>query len=119
MRIDRRTFAAGAGFVAALPANALAAAPRSQTMYGLISKIVAQPNRRDELVKILLAGVGGSLPGCVNYVVATDPSDRNSIWVTEVWQSREAHAASLSVPSVSEAMIKGRPLIASFLRIAE
>jgi quinol monooxygenase YgiN len=119
MSIDRRTFVASAGFVAAFAAGAVAAAPRKKAMYGLISKIVAQPDRRDELVKILLEGVGGSLPGCLSYVVATDPADANSIWVTEVWQSRQAHAASLSAPAINEAMIKGRPLIASFVRIAE
>ena len=103
----------------AFPRNAAAPLLGDRKMYGLISKIVAQSSRRDELVKILLAGVGSSLPGCLNYVVATDPSDPNSIWVTEVWQSKEANGASFSIPSVSAAMIKGRPLIASFLRIAE
>ena len=103
----------------AFPTGAAVAIPGDKTMYGLISKITAQSGRRDDLIKILLDGVIGALPGCTNYVVATDPSDANSIWVTEVWQSRQAHAASLSVPAVAEALNKGRPLIASYSRIAE
>ena len=89
-------------------------------MYGLISKIVAQPGHRDKLAKILLEAVAGdALPGCLSYIVAVDSSDSNSLWVTEVWQSREDHAASLALPSLKAAMNKGRNLIASFSRIAE
>jgi quinol monooxygenase YgiN len=88
-------------------------------MYGLISNIIAQSGQRDELVKILLRGVSPSMPGCFSYVVATDLSDANSIWVTEVWQSKDAHAASLALPTVKTAMSEGRPLIAKFLRVAE
>jgi quinol monooxygenase YgiN len=88
-------------------------------MYGLISNVIAQSGRRDELVEILLRGVSPSMPGCLNYIVATDLSDANSIWVTEVWQSKEAHAASLALLSVETAMSEGRPLITKFSRIAE
>jgi quinol monooxygenase YgiN len=63
--------------------------------------------------------MANSMAGCLNYIVATDPSDANSIWVTEVWQSRQAHAASLSIPAVKEAVSKGAALIASFSRVAE
>lgn len=119
MSVDRRTFVAGVALILAHSTTVAATAPGDQMMYGLISKMVAQPGRRDALVKILLAGMAKSVDGCLNYIVATDPSDANSLWVTEVWQSRQAHAASLSLPSVNEAMSQGRPLIASFLRIAE
>jgi quinol monooxygenase YgiN len=47
-------------------------------------------------------------------VVAKDPEDPDAIWITEVWESRESHAASLKIPSVQEAITKGRPLIAGF-----
>lgn len=82
-------------------------------MYGLIGKIDATPGRRDELIDILLAGVSG-MPGCRSYVVARDPSDPDALWVTEVWDSAESHRASLGLPSVQEAIRKGRPLIAGF-----
>ncbi|HUF39526.1 MAG TPA: putative quinol monooxygenase [Anaerolineales bacterium] len=82
-------------------------------MYGLIGKMIAAAGKRDELIAILLDGVSG-MPGCLNYVVARDSADPDGIWITEVWESREAHQASLSLPSVQAAISKGRPLIAGF-----
>ena len=82
-------------------------------MYGLIGKIEAVPGRRDALVSVLLEGMA-DMPGCRSYVVAKDPTDDNGIWVTEVWDTRESHASSLSLPSVQEAIAKGKPMIAGF-----
>ena len=81
-------------------------------MYGLIGRIRAVDGRREELAHIL-AGMG-EMPGCLSYVVATEDSDPHALWVTEVWESAEAHAASLDLPSVQAAIEQGRPLIASF-----
>ncbi|CAN5670388.1 hypothetical protein BH23GEM6_BH23GEM6_26170 [soil metagenome] len=82
-------------------------------MYGLIGKMTAAPDRRDELIAILIEGVAG-MPGCLSYVVAKDPVDENALWITEAWESRESHAASLHLPSVQQAIARGRPLIAGF-----
>ena len=82
-------------------------------MYGLIGKIRAVAGQRDALVGILLDGVSG-MPGCLSYVVAQDPGDVDAIWVTEVWDSQASHKASLSLPSVKDAISRGRPLIAGF-----
>lgn len=82
-------------------------------MYGLIGKINTARGKRDELIEILLEGVAG-MPGCLSYVVAKDPADDDGIWVTEVWDTKERHAASLALPSVREAITRGRPLIVGF-----
>jgi len=82
-------------------------------MYGLIGKMTAAPGRRDELIAILLAGVD-NMPGCLSYIVAKDADDENGIWITEAWDSKASHDASLSLPSVKDAIAKGRPLIAGF-----
>lgn len=82
-------------------------------MYGLIGKMLAVAGERDALIDILLEGVG-DMPGCLSYVVARDLQDPDAIWITEVWDSQESHEASLSLPSVQEAIGKGRPLIAGF-----
>ncbi len=87
-------------------------------MYGLIGKMTAQPGQREALASILVAGVAG-MPGCLSYVVANDPTASEVIWITEVWESKEAHAASLALPSVRDAITKGRPLIAGMERVAE
>jgi quinol monooxygenase YgiN len=82
-------------------------------MYGLITKIKTAAGQRDALIAILIEGTS-AMPGCLSYIVAKDPADTEAIWVTEVWGSRASHQASLSLPSVQQAMTKGRPLIAGF-----
>ena len=82
-------------------------------MYGLIGKMMAAPGRRDELAAILLEGLQ-AMPGLRSYIVANDPADPDALWVTEVWQDKESHANSLSLPSVQAAIAHGRPLIAGF-----
>ena len=82
-------------------------------MYGLIGKIRAKPGQRDALVSILLEGIAG-MPGCMSYVVARDTSDKDAIWITEVWDTQASHEASLSLPSVQDAISQARPLIAGF-----
>jgi len=54
------------------------------------------------------------MPGCLSYIVAKDTGDANAIWITEAWDSKASHEASLSLPSVKEAIAKGRRLIAGF-----
>jgi quinol monooxygenase YgiN len=87
-------------------------------MYGLIGRMTAQAGKRDALVKILLEGVT-EMPGCLSYIVANDPADPNLIWITEAWESKEAHRASLSLPAVKDAISRGRPLIAAMSAVAE
>lgn len=82
-------------------------------MYGLIGKMSAMTGQRDALIAILLEGVA-CMPGCLSYVVAKDRSNEDAIWVTEVWDSQASHKASLSLPSVQQAIARGKPLIASF-----
>lgn len=82
-------------------------------MFGLIGKMRAAPGRRDELIAILLEGTG-SMPGCLNYIVASDPQDADAIWITEVWTDEASHKASLSLPEVQAAIARARPIIAGF-----
>lgn len=104
---------AAASCVASIASNQEEAA-----MYGLIGKMRAVDGKRDELSAILLEGLQ-DMPGNLIYVVANDPSDANALWITEVWTDGAAHEASLALPSVQEAIQKGRPLIAGMERIAE
>lgn len=82
-------------------------------MYGLIGKMKVVPGQRDALISILLEGVSG-MPGCLSYIVAQDPTDADAIWITEVWDNQDSHQASLSLPSVQQAIARGRSLIAGF-----
>ena len=113
MVLGRREFVVASGATIAYALFPPASVLGGSNMYGLIGKAVAVEGKRDEFIKILLDGVGG-MPGCLSYVVAKDPADTNAIWITEVWDSKESHAASLKLPAVQAAIAKGRPLIASF-----
>ena len=82
-------------------------------MYGLIGKINVVSGQRDALISILTEGISG-MPGCLSFIVAQDPTDPHAIWVSEVWDSQASHQASLSLPSVQQAISRGKPLISGF-----
>lgn len=82
-------------------------------MYGLIARMTAVAGQRDPLVAILLDGTS-AMPGCISYVIATDPADADALWITEVWADQASHQASLALPAVKAAIARGRPLIAGF-----
>ena len=82
-------------------------------MYGLIGKMTAVSGQRDTLARAMLEGTT-AMPGCLSYVIAHDPSDPDALWITEVWDNKESHAASLTLPAVKAAITIGRPLIAGF-----
>ena len=82
-------------------------------MYGLIGRIRAVTGKRADLAAILVQE-DGSMPGCLSYIVAEDPTDVHVLVITEVWTDQAAHRASLQLPSVQAAIAKGRPLIAGF-----
>jgi len=58
-------------------------------MYGLIGRIKAQPGKRAALAAILL-GSTSSMPGCLNYIVAEDLADPDSLIVTDAWDSKQS-----------------------------
>ena len=82
-------------------------------MYGLIGKMTAVTGKRDELVRAMTDGMT-TMPGCRSYVIALDPEDPDGIWITEVWENKESHAASLTLPQVKATISVARPLIAGF-----
>jgi quinol monooxygenase YgiN len=114
VKLRRREFLAASttAFTAVATASRLLA-QEGEKMYGLIGKMTVVPGTRDQLIAILLAGTG-NMPGCLSYIVATDPTNADAIWITEVWDSKDSHEASLALPSVKSAIAKARPLIAGF-----
>jgi quinol monooxygenase YgiN len=82
-------------------------------MYGRLARATAAPGKRDALIAILLKA-SKAMPGCLSYIVAQDSTNPDAIWITEVWDSQASHKASLSLPSVKEAISEARPLIAGF-----
>ncbi|MDX2060577.1 MAG: putative quinol monooxygenase [Gemmatimonadales bacterium] len=110
---SRRDFLAAFGATALVPLARFEPSNGGATMYGLIGKITTTPGQRDAFAAILLEGTN-EMPGCLSYVVAIDPAEPDALWVTEVWDSKASHEASLALPAVRAAIAKGRAMIAGF-----
>jgi len=116
--IGRRDFTklSGAAIFATLAPGCTSAPEQSKEggkMYGLIGKMTCVSGQRESFIAILLESTE-AMPGCLSYVIARDPKDADAIWITEVWDSKESHAASLQLPAVRDAIKRGRPMIAGF-----
>ena len=110
--LGRRAFVAGVAAATALPMEVMAM-EETAPMHGLIGRMRAQAGQREALLAIMLEGTQ-NMPGCLSYIVARDPADADLIWITEVWDSRESHRASLQIPAVQAAIQRARPLIAAY-----
>jgi quinol monooxygenase YgiN len=112
---SRRTFIAGAAFVATGCAPTLSLKGNKNMeeayLYGLIGSMTATPGQGSTLAGYLLEGLRG-MPGNLSYIVAKDPANPDKLWITEVWDSADSHVASLKLPSVQAAIAKARPIIA-------
>jgi len=81
--------------------------------FAMCGKMSAAPENRDTLVEILssAADLMRNTDGCEAYIVYKDADDDGAVWVTELWQSKEAHDASLTLPEVRELIGKAMPLL--------
>ena len=82
-------------------------------MYQLNNTLQALEGKREQLADILLEAseIVSSLSGCKLYIVSKDNSDSLSIWITEVWDSKEDHDNSLKSDSVKTLIGKAFPLL--------
>jgi len=122
MSADRRTFLTGStaaivGAAVGTSAPGIALAHKDSGMYGLVGVMTAKPGQRDALTALLLEGLN-EMPGCLSYIVAHDPGEADAVWITEVWDRKESHNASLALPAVKATITKARPLIAGMKTIA-
>jgi quinol monooxygenase YgiN len=80
--------------------------------YGYIGSMKTTAGHRDDVVEILLRGVDGlRAAGCHLYVVSAAADDADTIWVTEVWDSKEHHDASLQLPETRAAIEAAMPML--------
>ena len=79
--------------------------------YGLHSKIKSKAGSFEKLTQILLdaSTLATAAKGCRLYFISKDNVDPDSIWVTEVWDSKDDHDNSLKDGSIkaliSQAML--------------
>lgn len=81
--------------------------------YSFFGKFRTQPGKRDEMLGILSEAASGmaNVKGCQIYIVHKDAKDEHTIWVYELWDSKEDHDASLKLPGVPEMIAKAMPLM--------
>lgn len=81
--------------------------------YLLHGKLTAKQGEGNQLAGILIEAseLIKTAKGCKLYVVSRDASNDNDVWVTEVWDSKEDHDNSLSVPGVKELIGRAMPIL--------
>lgn len=111
MSLARTLTAAALGLALIGGAAPVLAAPADKPTFGLIGSMTAKPGQRDALIAAI-AGGSQDMPGCYSYVIAADATNPDLIWITEVWDSKASHDASLKLPQVQAAITAAKPLIA-------
>lgn len=76
----------------------------------------ALPGKRDELVALLTRPSADlAETGCLLYEVGVSDDEPDTVFVVELWESAEAHRASLGLPSVQAAIAEARPLLSGVM----
>lgn len=80
--------------------------------FASIGSLETRPGRRDDVVAILtrpspdLARVG-----CLLYEVGVDEAQPDTVFVVELWETAQAHRASLELESTRAAIAEAMPLL--------
>lgn len=82
--------------------------------YALHGHLKASAGNAEKLGTILLEAseLVAKAKGCKLYLVSTDPKQADTVWITEVWESKEDHGESLKYPGVRELIGQAIPLLA-------
>ncbi|MEX1192644.1 MAG: antibiotic biosynthesis monooxygenase [Brumimicrobium sp.] len=81
--------------------------------YLLHGKLTAKPGHREALANILIEAsrLVTAVEGCKLYVVGLDHNDMHSVFVTEIWDSKEDHDNSLKIEEVRKLIMKAMPIL--------
>jgi len=81
--------------------------------YGLHGKLKAITGSNEKLTQILIdaSKLVSTAKGCHLYLISKDKTDNDSVWVTEVWDSKEDHDKSLNDEAVKALIFQAMPLI--------
>lgn len=81
--------------------------------FAKFGKLTAHPGKREELAMMMLEGdILNDMEGCISYIIHAAEDHPDDLWITELWESKEAHAASLKNEKVLELIGRCRYLIA-------
>lgn len=81
--------------------------------YLLHGKLTAKKGHQEELAEILTKAsrLMATAQGCSLYAVGLDDNDIHSVYITEIWDSKEDHDNSLKVEGVRELIMKAMPIL--------
>ncbi len=79
--------------------------------YGYIGSMKTKSGYRDDVVSILLGGTDYLREAGCNLYIVSIADDDDTIWVNEVWQTKEHHDASLQLPQTKAAISKAMPML--------
>ena len=81
--------------------------------YLLQGKLTAKEGQRQSLAEILIKAskLMATAKGCHLYAVALDEQDPNSVYITEIWDSKQDHDNSLKVEGVRELIMTAMPIL--------
>lgn len=84
-----------------------------ETQYLLHGKLIAKPEYKEELADILIQAsqLVSTAKGCKLYAVSGDKDDATSVYVTEIWDSKDDHDNSLKNEEVRALIIKAMPIL--------
>ena len=81
--------------------------------YGLHGKLKSVAGNSGKLERILLEASKqvSTAKGCRLYLISRDKTDDDSVWVTEVWDTKEDHDNSLKAENIKALISQAIPLI--------
>ena len=83
------------------------------TKYFLHGRLSAKQGQGETLRALLLEAAAAmpSVKGCIIYAISKDSADPESVWITEVWDTKEDHDNSLKLESVRAIISQAMPVI--------
>ncbi|MEM7550773.1 MAG: antibiotic biosynthesis monooxygenase family protein [Bacteroidota bacterium] len=81
--------------------------------YGLHGSLKAKEGKVEELAEILIRAseLVSTAKGCRLYAVGFDETKPDTVWITEIWDTREDHDNALKIPDVRALIGTAMPLL--------
>ena len=88
--------------------------------FDCVNKFTTQSGKYEELKTILLKAADAleANSDCLQYLIST-PNEPETLYVNEIWTSKQTHYASLELPKVKAVIAQAMPLIVSVSNILE
>ncbi len=85
------------------------------SQYALYTRFITHTHKGNALIEILMKAnhIVSDTKGCRLCIINHAPENKDIIWVTELWNTQEDYAISLTLDGTKEVVTEAMPLIAS------